>query len=56
MLNLPERRIDAFRIHYNFVSTHSPINQTPAKKAGIKLDLGRNKIENLIKLASKIPS
>jgi len=56
VLNLPGRRIDVFRIHYNFVRTHGPINQTPAEKAGIKLDLGQNKIENLIKLSSKIPS
>jgi len=27
--------------------------QTPAEKAGIKLELGKNKLENLIKLASK---
>lgn len=26
---------------------------TPAEKAGIKLNLGQNKIENLIKLAVK---
>ena len=29
------------------------IKKTPAEQAGIKLDLGQNKIENLIKLASK---
>ena len=28
------------------------MTQTPAEQAGIKLDLGQNKIENLIKLAS----
>jgi len=27
--------------------------KTPAEQAGIKLDLGQNKIENLIKLATK---
>ena len=27
--------------------------KTPAEQAGIKLDLGQNKIESLIKLASK---
>jgi len=27
--------------------------KTPTEQAGIKLDLGQNKIENLIKLASK---
>jgi hypothetical protein len=48
-----QKTIDAFRIHYNFVREHGSIKQTPATKAGIKLDLGNNKIENLIKLASK---
>jgi len=42
-----------FRIHYNFVREHGSIKQTPAEKAGIKLELGQNKIENLIKMASK---
>ena len=32
---------------------HSGIKMTTAEKAGIKLDLGQNKIENLIKYASK---
>jgi len=32
------------------------IKKTPAEQAGIKLDLGENKIENLIKLASKSKS
>ncbi|MGI0040926.1 MAG: hypothetical protein ACRD94_03060 [Nitrosopumilaceae archaeon] len=29
------------------------IKKTPVEQAGIKLDLGQNKIENLIKMASK---
>jgi transposase-like protein len=48
-----QKTIDAFRIHYNFVREHSSIKKTPAEQAGIKLDLGQNKIENLIKMASK---
>lgn len=48
-----QKTIDAFRTHYNFVREHSGINMTPAEKAGIKLNLGQNKIESLIKLASK---
>jgi len=48
-----QKLIDAYRIHYNFIRNHGSIKQTPAEKAGIKLDLGQNKIENLIKLASK---
>ena len=38
----------------NFIRNHSGIGKTPAEQAGIKLDLGENKIENLIKLASKV--
>jgi hypothetical protein len=48
-----QKTIDAFRIHYNFIREHGSIKQTPAEKAGIKLELGDNKIANLIKLASK---
>ncbi len=35
------------------VRNSGSIKKTPAEQAGIKLDLGQNKIENLIKLASK---
>ena len=48
-----QKTIDAFRIHYNFIREHKVIKKTPAEQAGIKLELGENKIENLIKLASK---
>jgi len=48
-----QKLIDACRIHYNFIREHGSIKKTPAEQAGIKLDLGQNKIENLIKLASK---
>jgi transposase-like protein/predicted nucleic acid-binding Zn finger protein len=48
-----QKTIDAFRIHYNFVREHNSIKKTPAEQAGIKLDLGQNKIESLIRLASK---
>ena len=48
-----QKTIDAFRIHYNFVREHSAIGKTPAEEAGIKLPLGQNKIETLIKLASQ---
>lgn len=47
-----QKTIDAFRIHYNFVRAHGSIKKTPAEKAGIRLDLGQNKIEKLIKLAT----
>ena len=49
-----QKTIDVFRIHYNFVREHSAIGKTPAEEAGIKLDLGQNIIESLIKFASKI--
>lgn len=48
-----QRLIDATRIHYNFVREHGSINKTPSEQAGIKLDLGSNKIEGLIRLALK---
>ncbi|HET6458796.1 MAG TPA: integrase core domain-containing protein [Nitrosopumilaceae archaeon] len=48
-----QKLIDAYRIHYNFIREHESIKKTPAEQAGIKLDLGENKIENLIKMASK---
>ena len=48
-----QKLIDAYRIHYNFVRNHGSIGKTPAEQAGIKLDLGQNKIESLIKMASK---
>lgn len=40
----------AYVIH--FVREHGSIKKTPAEQAGIKLDLGQYKIENLIKPAS----
>jgi len=48
-----QKTIDAFRIHYNFIREHGSIKKAPAEQAGIKLELGQNKIENLIRLASK---
>ena len=48
-----QKLIEAMRIHYNFVREHSSLSKTPAEQAGIKLELGQNKIENLIKLASQ---
>jgi len=47
-----QKLADAYRIHYNFVREHGSIKETPAEQAGIKLDLGQNKTENLIKLAT----
>jgi transposase-like protein len=47
-----QKLIDAYRIHYNFIRNHGSIGKTPAEQAGINLELGENKIKNLIKLAS----
>ena len=39
-----------FRNYYNFLRPHMGIdNKTPAKEVGLDLELGRNKIQNLIK-------
>jgi len=48
-----QNTVDVFRIHYNFVREHGSIKKTPAEKAGIRLELGEKKLENLIKLASR---
>ena len=48
-----QKLIDAYRIHYNFIREHGSIKTTPAEQAGIKLSLGQNKIEGLIKISSK---
>jgi len=50
---LTEKIIEAMRIHYNFVRTHSSLGKTPAEQAGIKLDLKENKIKSLIELATE---
>ena len=42
----------SYGIHYNFIREHGSAKKTPAEQAGLKLDLGNNKIESLIKLAS----
>jgi transposase-like protein len=44
--------VDAMRIHYNFVREHQTLQKTPAEKAGIRLDLKNNRVENLIRLAA----
>jgi putative transposase len=45
--------IDAMRIHYNFIRGNQAIGgQTPAEAAGINLNLGQNKTENLMRQAA----
>jgi putative transposase len=48
-----QKIIEAMRIHYNYCREHSNLGTTPAEQAGIKLDLGENKVESLIRMASK---
>lgn len=48
-----QKIIEAMRIHYNFIREHSSLGKTPAEQAGIRLDLGENKIKGLMELASK---
>lgn len=44
--------VDAMRIHYNFIRPHMALeNKTSAEKAGIKLPLGQNRVESLMRLA-----
>ena len=50
-----QKLIESMRVHYNFVREHSSLKKTPAEQAGFKLELGQNKIENLIKLATSNP-
>ena len=47
-----QKIIEAMRIHYNFCREHSKLGKTPAEAAGIKLELGQNKIKSLIEIAS----
>jgi len=49
-----QKLIEAMRVYYNFCRDHSTLGKTPAEQAGIKLDLGNNKIENLIRLSKGI--
>jgi putative transposase len=45
--------VDAMRIYYNFIRPHMALeNKTPAETAGIKLPLGENKVESLMRLAA----
>ena len=48
-----QKIIEAMRIHYNFCRVHSTLGKTPAEQAGIKLDMGGNKVEALLRISSK---
>jgi transposase-like protein len=45
--------LDAMRIHYNFIRPHQALGgQTPAEVAGINLNLGENRVEELMRQAA----
>lgn len=48
-----ERHSRDYRTYYNFVRKHQGLQSTPAEKAGLKLELGKNKWLALIKKASQ---
>ena len=48
-----QKIIEAIRIHYNYCREHSILGKTPAEQSGIKLDLGENKMESLMRLAAR---
>jgi hypothetical protein len=48
-----QKIIEAMGIHYNFCREHSKLGKTPAEEAGIKLEIQGNKIESLIRLATR---
>jgi putative transposase len=51
--NSAQELLDAMRIHYNFIRPHQALGeQTPAEIAGINLNLGENKVENLMRQAA----
>lgn len=47
-----QKLMDGYRTYYNHIREHSSIKMTPAEKAGIKIELGKNRIENLFRLAN----
>jgi len=45
-----QKIIEAMRVYYNTCREHSRLKVTPMEAAGLKIDLGQNKIESLIRL------
>jgi Integrase core domain len=51
--NAGQELLDAMRVHYNFIRAHQALKgQTPAEVAGINLNLGENKVEDLMRQAA----
>jgi transposase-like protein len=48
-----QKVIEAMRIYYNYCREHSKLGKTPAEQAGVKLQLGENRIESLLRMASR---
>lgn len=51
--NSAQNMADAFVLYYNFIRKHSTLGMTPAEKAQIDLNLGENKLLDLIKQAKR---
>ena len=48
--------VEGHRLYYNVLRPHMGIdNRTLAEMAGLDLELGRNKIQNLIKQSAGLP-
>lgn len=47
-----QKIVEVMRVYYNTCREHSRLKVTPMEAAGLKIDLGQNKIESLIRLAS----
>lgn len=51
--NAGQELLDAMRIQYNFIRLHQALKgQTPAEVAGINLNLGENRVEDLMRQAA----
>ena len=47
-----QKIVEAMRIYYSTCREHTKLKVTPTEAAGLKIDLGQNKIESLIRMAS----
>jgi len=53
LANAKSTQDDTIRIHYNFIRPSQSLgSQTPAEVEGINLNLGENKVENLMRQAT----
>ena len=52
--NSAQKFIEVMGFHYNFCREHSALGTTPSEAAGLKLQLGKDKIESLIRISSLV--